>query len=60
VVKSKNPKKRKPKREHPIVTALRQVYKDQIGIRELVIDEMYDEALDIAAKNAKTLRDYIQ
>lgn len=52
-------KQRKPK-EHPIVTALREVYREQQGIRELVIDTMYNECLDIAEKNEKTIRDYIR
>ncbi len=51
--------KRKPK-EHPLVTAIRKVYEDQIGVRETVIDMMYAECVDISEKNEKHLREYIR
>ena len=57
---SRKPKRKRKHKEHPLVTALKEVYEGQIGIREIVIDQMYDECLDIAEKNVKALRDYIQ
>lgn len=59
--KERKPKKPcKPKQEHPIVMALREIYKDQEGDRELIIQLMYGECFDISERNLKTLRDYIR
>lgn len=49
MVKSEKPK-RKKRREHPFVTAIRKVYEDQIGIRELCIEEMYMTNMDMDEK----------
>jgi len=58
-MKRRKHKNRKPK-EHPFVRGMRELAKANETIREYVIDMMYNECLDIAEKNLKSLRDYIR